>query len=307
MAHESVIEVLRQLPIPHRKFLFDEFHKVMPDTRLVEPKLEKLADHLASRGIRPYVNLYLHKGGLLSWWTFPNQIAAADGTSEITIKSVEKALLKRYPGIEEGLRPELIWNAPPVLYSMQRRDDVLMLKLAALDSERAYVSNWQLKTIRYDETYVIVLRDNPFTIEVRSAYGKVDDLYRTVSAEIKLRLDEGDECTIQSKSMRDKLKSALEARCFFAQLRHDDTELAKSTLEAQPEKDLETGKRLKAVEKEPGVTGFSRWYDFDYEHPDGYVEHCTYKIKLTNGQVRVGENMSEPAIKVLEEHVVKLF
>lgn len=107
--------------------------------------------------------------------------------------------------------------------------------------------------------------------------------------------------------MRDKLKQQLDARCFFAQLRHDDLELAKSTLEAQPEKDLEAGKRLKSVEKEPGVTGFSRSYEFDYEHPDGYVERCVYKVKLTNGQVRVGENTSEPAIKVLEEHVVKLF
>lgn len=170
MAHESVIDVLRQLPIPHRNFLFEKYGRVMPDTRLVEPKLERLADQLSSRGIRPYENLYLHKGGLLSWWTFPYE---AVGTST---RTVEKALSKEYPGIEQGLRPELVWNAAPVLYSMKRRDDVLVLSLAALDGERGYVSNWKLRTIRYDVTYIIVLRDGPFTIEVRSAYGKVEEL-----------------------------------------------------------------------------------------------------------------------------------
>jgi hypothetical protein len=300
MAHESVLEVLRQLPIPHRNFLFEKFARVMPETRLVEPKLERLADRLSSHGIRPYQNLYLHKGGLLSWWTFPDE-------PDTTTRTVERRLKRDYPGIEGGLRPELVWDAPPVLYEMKRRDDVLVLKLAALDGQRGYIQNWRFKTIHYDVSYIIVLRDDPFTIEVRAAYGKVGELYQTVSAEIGLRLDQGEECNIKSKAMRDKLKNKLDARCFFAQSRHDDVELAKSTLEAQPEKDLEAGRRLRAVEGEPGVTGFSRWYEFQFEHPDGYVENCTYKVKLSNGQVRVGENTSEPAIKVLEENVVELF
>lgn len=271
----------------------------MPDTRLVEPKLDALASHLGSSGVRQYVNLYLHKGGLLSWWTFPE--------AETTTKSVERVLRNEYPGLEDGLQPELVWNEPPVLYSMRRRDDVLVLKLAALGGEREYSSNWKHRTIRYDVTYIIVLRDKPFTIEVRSAYGKVAELYQAVSSEIGLRLDEGDRCSLEAKTLRTKLKASLDARCFFAQHRHDNVEVAKTTIEAQPKKDLESGSRLKDIEKEAGVTGFSRWYDFDYKHADGFIEHCIYKVKLSNGQIRVGEDMSEPAIKTLEQHVVGLF
>jgi len=299
VAHESIIDVLRTLPTSHRNFLFDKFHARMPDTNRVEPKLERLAELLGSTGIQPYRDLYQHKGGLLSWYVFDN--------TNVTTRRVQRILVNKYPGIEDGLTPELEWNADPVPYAMRRRGDVLILKLAALDGEREFFNNWKRKVVRYDVTYVIVLRDEPFTIEVRSAYGKVEELYRTVSAEIGLRLDDGDECKLDTKKLRSELKKLLDARCFFAQHRHADIEVAKTTMEAQPKQDLERGQRLKDVEGEAGVTGFSRWYDFEYKHSDGYVEYCVYKVKLSRGQVRVGKDTSEPAIKELEKHVVSLF
>jgi hypothetical protein len=272
----------------------------MPDTNRIEPKLDRLAQLLGPKGIQPYRDLYQHKGGLLSWYVFPK--------SDASTRRVQRALHDHYPGIEDGLTPELEWDADPVPYAMRRReDDVLILKLAALDGEREYYSNWKHRIIRYDVTYIIVLRDAPFTIEVRSAYGRVGQLYRTVSAEIGLRLDDGIECALDSKKTQDDLKQLLDARCFFAQYRHADVELAKTAMEAQPKKDLERGKRLKGVEAEPGVTGFSRGYDFEYVHPDGYVEYCIYNIKLSNGQIRVGKDTSEPAIRALQTHVVSLF
>lgn len=298
-AHHSVLEVVSELPIHHRDHLFDKFYKKMPETRLVAPKLERLAELLGSTGVQPYNDMYLHKGGLLSWYAFPDV--------DQTTKSVERALRKEYPGVEEGLRPDLEWEADPVLYHMKRREDVLVLKFAALSNEREYYTNWKPKIIRYDEQYIIVLRDDPFTIEVRSAFGKVQDLYRAVSSEVGLRLDAGVECLLKQPSVQQKLKMALESRCFYAQHRHDDTEIARSSLHAQPEADLEKTRRLKQVDNTAGATGFTKWYDFEYEHEDDFVEKCVYKIKLSNGQIRVGEDTSEQAIQVLEEHVVALF
>jgi hypothetical protein len=276
------------------------YRKHLPEGRLVEPKLEALAAYLGTAGVAAYDDLYLHKGGLLSWYFFKD--------TNTTTRSVENRLRREYEGIEEGLTPDLEWNGDPELYHMTRRSkELLILKLAALDNERVFQTNWRRRTVRYDSTYVIALRDGSFTIEVRSAHSKVAALYRAVSSAIKLKLESGIECDLRDVAKRTALKDALDARCFFAQHRHDDTEVSRTTVEAQPEYDLESGTRLNDIERGAGVTGFSRSYDFEYEHPDGYKELCKYRVRLSNGQVRVEKDMSEPAIRVLQQHVVSLF
>jgi hypothetical protein len=308
-AHYSIVDVLRSLPTPHRNFLFDKFAGQMPETRLVERKLEKLAALVGPRDVKYYTDLYQHKGGLLTWYVFrDSQLTDVKGRErDVNTKRVEQVLKEEYAGIEDGLEPDLEIGGDPEPYHLHRKRGVLILNLAARDATREYVANWKLKTIHYDRKYVIALRDNPFTIEIRSAYGQVNNVYKVVSGAIGVRLDDGIVCTFRTASKRAALKKRLDSRCFAAQHRHDDTEVAKTSIEAQPDYDLESGKRLTDIEK-VGVTGFSRSYEFTFEHmQDGYEEVCVYRVKLENGQIRVENDISEPALKVLQENVVALF
>jgi len=309
LAHQSIVEILESLPTPHRNFLFDKFYGQLPETRLVDPRIQKLADIIGPRDIQYYTDLYLHKGGLLSWFVFREAKVLTQGGArvEVNAKRVELRILKKYPGIEEGLQPHLEWGGDPEPFYLSRQHGVLVLELAAMNAEREYTSNWKIKIIKYDRQYVIALRDDPFTIEIRSAYGKVDELYKVVSSVIGLRLDDGTECSLEEEKQRDTLKKKVTSRCFYAQHHHNDTEVAKTSVEAQRTYDLESGNRLKRIEAQRGVSGFSRSYEFQYKHPDGYMELCVYRVKLTNGQVRIEQDMSEPAVKVLQEHVVSLF
>lgn len=325
LADRGIVETLMQLPVVHRNFLFDKFHGQMPETNRIEPKLNKLATILGPSGILPYQDLYLHKGGLLTWYVFrpqpspenPDENPDKESTVELTgtmessfqmtTHQAETKLLQVFPGIDKGIKPRLQWDADPVLYHMRRKDDRLILDFAALDAERSYFVNFKYQNIRYDRYYVIILRDNPFAIEIRSAYGRIPTLYRVVSEALGVRLEEGTQCVLDEEK-RTRLKINLESSCFFAEQRHSDQILSSSSMKSHPGVDLENSEPLQEMESKPGVSGFSRTYEFMFHHEnDGYNEHCTYRVKLINGEVRVESDMSEPAVRMLQKHVVALF
>lgn len=294
----SIVDVLRTLPVPHRDFLVGAHLAKMAPTNRVVVKLEQLAKAVGTNGVAKYEDLYLYKGGLLTWYIFPN--------TDVSTAKIEAKLQKLYPEIWGGLFPELKWDEPPALHRMRRIGPMLIVELAALDAERSYMQNWKQRVLRYDERYIVALRDNPFTVEIRSAYGKATEIYKALADITGLPLTAGQRCAILDEKVH-KLKRSLSATCLRSNHRHQDQEIARSSLEAQPGRDLETCKQWKAVSKAPHVTEFSRTYVFEFKHKDGYVEECEYRIRLSSGDIRVEREMSELAIDHLRKHVVALF
>jgi len=181
-----------------------------------------------------------------------------------------------------------------------------MVELAAMDQHKHYTQNWQPFDEPTDHIYRIVVRDDPLTLEIRAAYGKIDTVYEVVAEGIGLDLEDGTRCALDGQHIK-RLKRRLDAHAKQSIYTHHDTEISRSSLESQPRQDLETAQAHTARIKEPGVSEFSRVYICTALHPDGFPEEVRYQVKLATGELRVRNGTSEFAIDALRKHVVELF
>ena len=230
----------------------------------------------------------------------------ADAEEPLTLNIVARRILRQNPGIERGIQPDLDPSGKPHLFKMSRGHDSLILELAALSNPISYYESFNHKSYRHDQYYVMVLRDDPLSIEIRSSSTHVLKLFNTISSELGMELKNATRCML-GEEQRTLLKNALDASCHYADQTHDDDVFSKSHYESQKGVDLENEQRLKDIEAEDGVDGFSRKYEFVHPHLDGHVEYCAYSVKLGTGEVRLLTDMSELAIARIQSSVVALF
>ncbi|HEV3156079.1 MAG TPA: hypothetical protein VGZ00_01915 [Candidatus Baltobacteraceae bacterium] len=298
MVDASIIVTLKELPPKHRRYLFKKYGAQISGALSKDQKLAKLASLIGPNQINKYINLYLKgNGGLITWYSFNN--------ISLTLPEIALRFNEKFPGIERGIFPELEVDGTPQVHRLRRIGKSLMVELAAMDQYKHYTQNWQPFDEPVDHIYRIVVRDDPLTLEIRAAYGKIESVYEVVAEAVGLRLNDGIRCTLDETRTK-RLKRRLDANRKQTTYMHEDSEISRSSFESQPQQDLETAQAHAVRIADPNVREFTRVYICSVEHEDGFSEEVRFQIKLETGELRVRNGTSEFAIDLLRRNVIAL-
>jgi hypothetical protein len=293
---------VRRIPGPHRTALYEKYGIKLAKSLKRDTKTEVLANTLArERALGEYSGRYLGQpAGILNWYTFEKPFDLNAVAAKLTGANAEFAT-------QLGAHPDLEANpAPQINRFIRVTPNMLVVEIAALDARRHYVRNWDDKTILVDHIYRVAIKDDPPTLEIRAPYGKVDDVFAPVAAILgfdlkqrqRLKIDPADEL---------KLKKSLKATSVKGYGEHAHRVINRSTIEAQPDVDLQDSDEYKAWLAREGVKEFAHAYVFKAPWPDGYEERVGYKVDRDSGEVSIRTaGASEIAIDHLRKHVVAI-
>jgi hypothetical protein len=294
------VYVLESLPSPHRRFLFEANADRLRGSSTVREKCERLAVIIGPRDIMRYVNLYLpHNGSSFAWYKFPHE--------RTSIHNIYNELTREHRGIEAGLEPRLEEDGPPRLHRLVSIREYLILEYVALDGVRNVVQRFRPRTIHVDSMYRIVLRNQPFTTEVRApSPAKRLRLLEVLGTDIGRNLTVGIACAPTTTAGVDGLKRAMNARFEDAVFRSTGQGLSRTQFSADDVTELDATAPYQAEIGRTDRHESSRAFEFRHAHPDGYIERAYYHVTLSNGSMRVGRGISELAIEALRQNVIRL-
>gem|GEM_PF-4978760 len=255
------------------------------------------------RIITSYPNLYLDgNGGTFAWHRF--------GDQEHTARELVNRLVRRRPGAlrPAGLRPRLEVDNPPTLHKVIRYDGFDVLEYAARDGHQTRYHDYDREVVTVDHLYRVVLRDAPFSVEVRAGTGpKRDSLLEVLQRNLGAQFGQDVPCLLRGIPAVDPLQQALQARFIGVSFRTRGGGAKSMSIKADEANDM-TQVRRYTDELALGSDEITREYEYRTVHAlDGYVESATFEITLSNGSLRVGARSSEVAIENLRRNVIALF
>lgn len=294
----TIVQAIKALPARHRHFLLEQHARQIPRSRNVEQKVYALAQLIGPREISRYDHLYLAGNGSVFAWYL------SEGTN-VSVNRIYNDLTREYPGILTGLEPEMEPEKDPQLHRLIQYHGYVALEFGARDMRRLLKINWRERPEYMDHVYRVIIRNNPFTIELRAASRpKQEALLRSLSAVLSIDLTGAEKITITTARQYDALQQSLDARFCGVVFSVNGRGLSRTELDADDISHLET---LQDYIDQQGLVDqdeHSRTYEFFTRHPDGYVERAYYTINLDNGNLSLNSNISERAIENLRQNVV---
>lgn len=298
---QGEIGLVAELPKAHRKALAAKC-KVPAKIRRIDKQARYIAERIDAAVIKSYANLYLDgNGGTFIWYRFegePPNVAAA-------VTKLKRRLPMAFT--ETGLQPSLR-NAIPVLNRVIQYDGYVVMEYGAKDGHRTVFRHYGRHDEDVEHLYRVVLRHQPFSVEVRAGTGpKQDRLLEAVQKDLDVEFGVEIVCSVLGEDGIDQLQEALGGR--FVKVAFETTGGGTRSIGIQADETsgLETTPRYIA-EIKAGSKELVRGYEYGTLHPtDGYTEQATYEVTLSNGQMRVAARSSERAIENLRQKVVSLF
>jgi hypothetical protein len=286
-------------------FLQNRFAADIRPSWPVQRKLETVARLLGTNNTQRYRNLYLAGNGSLFTWYL------GEDTPANNVRTIYNRMTRRHPGILTGLFPRLTEeNATPLLHRLYDYGDYIAVEFGSLDATRTYTVNWEPMKVHVDRTYRVVIRNNPFTLEVRaSGEHRQTDLIASIGAEIGIEnLEETlTKCDLADETRRNQLDTAIHARFCGSDLTCTTDGLSSMKLRAAANERMDgSAEYLEQIVRE-GREEARRVYEFVTRHGDGYDETSEYTISLESGEVRMAGAASELSIENLRQHVVALY
>ena len=294
------VEILREIPRAHRLYLNGRFQV---GSKRADRQCADLASRMNPEIVATYPNLYLDgNGGTFAWHRFAHR--------DQTAKGLVDRLVRRRPGAlrPAGLRPRLEVNNPPVLHKVIRYDGFDVLEYAARDGHQTRYHDYDRHVVTIDHLYRVVLRDDPFCVEVRAGTApKRDGVLEALQHDVGAEFGRDVPCLLKGVPAVDPLQRALQARFVGVSFRTRGGGAKSMSIEADEANDM-TQVRRYTDELRLGSDEITRKYEFRTTHPlDGYIESATFEITLSNGSLRVGTRTSEVSIENLRRNVVALF
>jgi len=297
----SELALVAELPKAHRESLARKV-KLPAKIRRLDLKAQYIAERMPADVVKSYGNLYLDgNGGSFTWYRF-------EGEGPVIATAIA-ALKRRLPGAftEDGLRPKLAGPLPQ-LHRVIQYEGYVVMEYGAKDGQRTVFHNYGRHPEEVEHLYRVVLRQQPFSVEVRAGTGpKQERLLEAVQADLRVQFGTEIACDVIGEGGSDSLQAALGSR--FVKVKFETTGggIRSIGIHADETSGLETAPRYLA-EIEAGSKELVRGYEYGTVHPtDGYTEQATYEVTLSNGQMRVGARSSERAIENLRQKVVSLF
>src|SRR5579871_6757810 len=269
----AAVRLIETLPSTHRSYLFERHARRLVGARTVHERCERLAVFLRA-DIARYRNLYLpHNGSNFTWMRFPELNANAN--------AIYNTLVGKYRGVLNGLRPRLADGGPPRLHRLIEYNAYFLLEYAALDGTRNYIQHFEQQTVRVDTIYRLVLRNDPFTVEVRAASAqKRHRLLQALSADAELNLMTGAPCLLNTDARIQAVRGQLDARFVNGVLNATGQGLSRTEFTADDESDLDATEPYRAELARADRREAVRTFEFMQRHPDGFVEAAQYHIVL---------------------------
>jgi hypothetical protein len=179
-----------------------------------------------------------------------------------------------------------------------------------MDATRSFTVNWNERKIHVDRVYRVVLRNKPFTVEVRasgedrqavllSLVGR-DAGISDLSADLAV-------CDLSDEKKRNRLDKKLKARFCGSDINCTTDRLSSMKLRSADDERLDDSDEYNDQIDREGRDEVRRTYEFRTIHSDGYEEIAEYTVAVGSGEVRVSGASSELAIENLRQHVVALF
>jgi len=236
---------------------------------------------LGADGLRQYGDLYLGGiGSTFCWYV--------DRGNALTIAAIERAAKRRHRGIENGLDPDVEPGDRPRLYRMRRIGEMLQVQYAEVGSPRQIIDDsWHSTTFSPVRFLTMVLRPNPFTIELRGSMSEKSraELLELIDADFNLRLSESTvKCDLSVERKRRALASSLHAVAYGERQLGRGTGLGYAEIYTNRNVPLEelpdyTEQQSHASERE---TFLLAWL-FYTDHVDGFQEQAYYIVKVITG------------------------
>lgn len=301
-ASPSEIALVAALPKDHRKDLVAKY-KVPKKMRRIDQQAQYVAERMDAAVLKGYADLYLDgNGGTFTWYRF-------QGKDAPNVAAAVGALKQREPMAftSTGLKTPLD-DAMPKLHRVIEYTGYVIMEYGAKDGQRTVFENYGKHPEPVEHLYRVVLRQQPFSVEVRAGTGpKQERLLEAVQRDLGVKFGEEVPCYVVGTDGCDTLQTPLGARFVKVKFETRGGGTRSIGLEADEENGLETADRYKA-ELKAGSKELVRGYEYGTLHPtDGYTEQATYEVTLSNGQMRVGARSSERAIENLRQKVVSLF
>ena len=301
----AAIEILRDLPKKHRDYLLRKFGGELRKSWNQQRKFERIAELLGPNGVTRYVDLYLPGNGSLFTWYLGRDSAKNH------VAAIYNRMTKDHPGILSGLFPKLTEDdLTPKLHRLHDYGNYIAVEFASLDATRTFTVNWKTEKVHVDRLYRVVLRNNPFTIEVRASGDENQDkLIGLIGDESGIRKlkDAVTRCALSDAKRRNRLDRAMKARFCGSDLDCSADGLSSMKLRSATGERMDASGEYKKQMDREGRDETRRSYEFVAQHIDGYDETAEYTVGVDSGEVRVSSGASEIAIEKLRQHVVKLF
>jgi hypothetical protein len=303
--NNDILNALKALPLAHRRSLATtppRGVKWPKGVRSQEARLEHLASVFKAKDLARYTNLYLPSArGLFTWYL--------DRDVDDSIDRIAKRCLQAHHGVGAGLEPDVSQGDPPKLHQMIQRGNQIELVYAVAGLPRQIEDGWELRTVEHIRLLRAVLRQNPFTIEMRGVPRNFhSDLMNALTDDLDLDMDP-ETCDLDTEELQDDLGDAIEAmEIGVHELGNGNAHLGHTTIFTDEEISIHDQDDYKEQRKHQDRRElFSRTFKFYTQHPDGYNEKAHYMIKVSSGELRVSTRISELATNNLRQHVIELF
>ena len=299
--NQAEIAQISELPKAHRQHLIKAY-KVPAKTRRIDLQARYIAERMDTGVIKSYSNLYLDgNGGTFIWYRF-------EGQPPNVATAVAKLKNRRPMAFTAtGLQPKLE-GPTPLLNRVIEYDGYVVMEYGAKDGHRTVFRDYGKHPEDVEHLYRVVLRQEPFSVEVRAGTGpKQDRLLEAVQADLGIEFGAEVACHVVGEDGTDHLQTAIDSRFVKVAFQTKGGGTRSIDIQADETSGLETTARYLA-EIKAGSKELVRGYEYGTLHPtDGYTEQATYEVTLSTGQMRVAARSSERAIENLRQKVVSLF
>lgn len=301
---QSLVEVVESLPQGHRRHLEAKFIAAMPRRVNRRARAELVAARIGPRNIQQYDRLYLSGNGLSFVWIYvPDVRTSLSGIAAQLRKKHGERLTDR--GLEPNLEPE----DSPKLHRMLERTGRIELEFGLRENDRMVFRGWSYRVVESDHIYRVVIKDAPFTVEIRAPFPKVQEALLAALAEEISEVDfsKAQHCGLSTEALRDKLEKELPSELFGKWDVGTGQGLGSSRMYSDDETPLRSQQDFIEQSKHEHRELTHLDYRFSVVHAfDGYVEEAEYGVNLRTGDMRVGPRTSEIALEHLRKNVVRI-
>jgi len=300
----SLVSVIESLPRKHRQHLEAANAESFPKGATKRAKAEIIATRVGPRDIQRYDHLYLSGNGLSFVWFFlPGK--------QPTLATLATLLERKYGArlTSPGLEPGLDLDDDPKLHRMIHRDKRIELQFGLRDNDRQVFRGWQYHAVESDHVYTVVLKSDPFTVEVRAPFPTTQAaLMRSLAAEIAtVDFTAAQQCGLTTEALRRQLETQLPSELFGKWDVGTGHGLGSSRMYSDETTPLRTQQDFVEQSGHDHRKLTHLDYRFDIHHPfDGYIERAEYGVNLQTGDMRVGPRTSEIALEHLRTNVIRI-
>lgn len=297
----ELLGILARLPAAHRRHLV-RVNKC-PTRRTVEEQIMWLANNLDAAQINSYRGLYeSHSAGSFAWYRFDD--------SPMSSADFVRRIMERFPEATSALgrNPDLRVFAPPELHRIVTTSYSTTLEYGAKDSTRSVLRNLHPEEEVVEHLYIVVVRDNPFTVQVRAGSApKQEQLLEGLQRDADIELGPPVECVVVGLTRTDALQRGVRGRFVRVAFLTTTGGTKSIAFDADEATDLKKSPRYRAEKKEGSVETV-RGYEFATAHAsDGYQEKVVFEVTVKTGAMRFRGRPSELAIENLRSRVSAMF